>query len=399
MKYFFTATIIFFCCPTIFGQNILKGKVTDQATGKALEAVSVFIANSSTGTTTNAEGNFALSGFTTKQFDVVASCIGYETVTTNISGEILNNFINIKLKERSAELENVILQSYEKDGWNKWGKAIMDNLIGMGESAKDCSIKNKEVIRFVFNKEQNLLTAYAFEPLIIENKYLGYNLVYDMQSFVCDYKHNYIFFMGFPFFKNMEGNERKKEKWSRHRQYAYEGSIMHFMRSLYKNTLLQEGFTINVLQRYLNKEKQRVKKIYKDMHGQTNRNYNSNTDSSLYYNNILKQSDSLDYVHPQTLSADSVSYAFDSTTAVLNFKGFLQITYAKKKEVPVNDLFHPSTKSIIPKSIIRFVNQPEVYIFSDGSYFETSNIMVEQYWNFSEKLSNLLPINFKPLLH
>jgi len=395
MKYFLSVIITVFSFLNILAQNILKGKVTDMATGKGLVAVSVYITNSTTGTTTDAEGNFNLSGFTTKQFEVVATCIGYESFTSSISASNPNNFIEIKLKQRSAELENVIVQSYEKDGWNKWGKAIMDNLIGQGESAKDCVIKNKEVIRFVYNKNQNLLTAYAFEPLIIENKYLGYNLVYDMQEFICDYKHNKIFFMGSPFFKNMEGGKRKKEIWNNHRQYAYEGSMMHFMRSLYRNTLSQEGFSMNVLERYVNKEKQRIKKIYKEMYKQ-----NSNlvfSDSSVYYSRILKQSDSMDYVHPQVLSTDSVTYAHDSTTAVLIFKGLLQISYAKKKKVPTKDLFNPSTISVFPKSNIRFINQPEVYILSDGSYYEPGNIMVEQYWGFSEKLSNFLPVNFKPL--
>ena len=167
------------------------------------------------------------------------------------------------------------------------------------------------------------------------------------------------------------------------------------MRSLYRNTLSQEGFSMNILERSVNREKQRIKKIY-----QKNFKQNSNllfSDSSVYSQRILKQSDSMDYVHPQVLSTDSVAYAYDSTTAVLIFKGLLQISYAKKKQVPTKDIFNPSTISVSPKSIIRFIDEPQVYILSDGSYYQPGNIMVEQYWGFSEKLSNFLPVNFKPL--
>ena len=201
--------------------------------------------------------------------------------------------------------------------------------------------------------------------------------------------------MGSPFFKNMEGNKRKMEQWNNHRQLAYEGSIMHFMRSLYRNTLSREGFTMNTVERYVNSEKQRIKKIYKENLLQNNTLQFS--DSTFYYSRILKQSDSLDYVHPQTLPSDSVSYAYDSTTAVLSFKGFLQISYAKKKLVPSKDHFAPSVNSVFPKSIIRFINKPEIHILSDGTYYEPGNIMVEQFWALSEKLSNCLPVNYKTL--
>jgi hypothetical protein len=39
-------------------------------------------------------------------------------------------------------------------------------------------------------------------------------------------------YAGFPFFQEMEGNDRQKRRWERARKDAYEGSFMHFARIL-----------------------------------------------------------------------------------------------------------------------------------------------------------------------
>jgi hypothetical protein len=396
MKFLFCVLLFFVSFP-LFSQVIIKGKITDAATGRGLQSVSVFINNSSIGTTTNERGDFTITSPSSQRFDIVTSLIGYETINTSISPENASQFFQIKLTQKSAELEQIIVQSYEKDGWAKWGKVFTEYILGTSPSATQCRIKNSKVVRFVYNKKKQILTAYASEPLEIENKYLGYNLIYDLQSFSYDYKNGYFYFAGYPFFKNIGGNERKLKKWQKHRQYAYEGSIMHFMRSFYSNTLAQNGFTMYVLQRVANKEKKRIKTLYKE------RSYRSGNqiilpypDSASYYSNILSQSDSLDFLQKNPIPSDSVAYAYDSTTAVMEFKDHLQITYSKKKGMP-------STKSstdyvlAMPVSIISMIGRHYIFIYSDGSYNEPNNILSEGYWAWSEKLSNLLPTDYKEI--
>ncbi|MEO7047038.1 MAG: carboxypeptidase-like regulatory domain-containing protein [Ferruginibacter sp.] len=394
MKFLFCLLLCFVSFP-LFSQVIIKGKITDAATGRALQSVSVFINNSSIGTSTNERGEFSVTSPGSQRFDLVCSFVGYETQTTAVSPDNASHFFEIKLTQKSAELEQIIVQSYEKDGWAKWGKVFTEYLLGTSPSATQCKIKNSKVVRFVYDKKKQILTAYTSEPLEIENKYLGYNLVYDLQSFSYDYKNGYFYFAGYPFFKNIRGNDHKIKKWQKHRQYAYEGSIMHFMRSFYANTLEQNGFTMNVLQRFANKEKKRIKTLYKE------RSYRSGNqiilpypDSASYYSNILSQSDSLDYLHKNPISSDSVAYAYDSTTAVMEFKDHLQITYSKKKEMPSSK---SSTDYVLamPVSIISMVGKPYIFIYSDGSFNEPNNILSEGYWAWSEKLSNLLPTDYK----
>lgn len=391
----FYGLLIFILCTSSLFSQVIKGKVTDAESGKTLSFVSVFINNSSIGTTTDAEGNFTIASPSSQRFEIITSYVGYETHTTSISPENSTRFLNIKLKQKSAELEQVIVSSYEKDGWTKWGKVFLENIIGTTPSAEHCKLKNSKAVRFIYNKKEQVLTAYASEPLQIENKYLGYNLVYDLQSFRFDYKNRIFFFSGYPFFTNLKGSSRKIEKWEKHRRYAYEGSLMHFMRALYRNKVQEAGFTMNVLQRFPNKEKARVKALYKNRLNINGNNVISiSADSSEYFNSILAQSDSMDYVQKNTLPADSIAYGYDSTTAVLEFKNHLQVTFEKKKEMPSKALDH-HYEIARPVSIFNFVNTGLVFVYSDGSYFEPNNILTEGYWAWSEKLSNLLPTDYK----
>ena len=59
---------------------------------------------------------------------------------------------------------------------------------------------------------------------------------------------------------------------------------------------------------------------------------------------------------------------------------------------------HPGHNDYIiatPVSIISLIGKPYIFIYSDGSYFEPNNILTEGYWAWSEKLSNLLPTDYK----
>jgi hypothetical protein len=65
--------------------------------------------------------------------------------------------------------------------------------------------------------------------------------------------------------KNLKGSNRKQKAWEKKRQETYLGSLMHFMRSVYRNTIMTEGFEVRHLQKVPNVEKQRVKARYRQM--------------------------------------------------------------------------------------------------------------------------------------
>jgi CarboxypepD_reg-like domain len=378
-----------------FAQNTLKGKVLDAKTGLPLPAVSVFINNSSKGTSTNAAGEFILDNINVTNFDIVATCIGYETFSTTITSAMLQNSLQIKLNPKSAVLDAVIINAYEKDGWKKWGQVFKQSILGIIDAAEDCEITNKQTIKFVYDKKNNILTAFADEPLIIKNKYLGYELRYDLISFFTNFKSRIVFYEGYPFFTNLSGSSKKMKKWKERRMETYDGSVMHFMRSLYRNKLEENGFEIRVMQRYANLEKQRVTKIYRSQwvkEGETI--VFKRTDSTDYYQRIMQQSDSLDYVYPNKITVDSIAFVVDSTTAGIGFKNHIQVKHNRLKNILFSGPFITGKQSVFPISIISLLNNNDIVVYANGSYYNPSSMLSEGYWGIYEKLSTLLPLDY-----
>jgi hypothetical protein len=163
-------------------QKLLKGIVLDAEKNKPVPNASVFLNTTSFGTVTNNEGNFELL-VPGGKYDLIVSSIGYETYNQTINVDNMSDFITVKLKIKSQVLETVVVEPYEKDGWQKWGKLFLESFIGTSANSFNCTIKNKEVLHFRNSKKNNELSAFADEPLIIENKALGYTLKYQLETF------------------------------------------------------------------------------------------------------------------------------------------------------------------------------------------------------------------------
>ncbi len=240
---------------TADAQRTIRGRVVNDATGAVIPGSSVFISNSSKGTVTNSEGQFELQDIPPGKHDLVISCIGYETNVYSFSEQQLPLQLKVQLSIRVKELANVTVEPFLEEGWDKWGKMFMDNFIGTTENGMHCKIKNTNKIRFRYYKKSNRVTAYADEPVIIENKALGYTIKYQLENFEVSFKEHTTFYLGYPLFedKTKEGKE-PKEKWLRRRTEAFKGSVVHFMQSLYNNKLKEEGFEVRRMTRIPNAE-------------------------------------------------------------------------------------------------------------------------------------------------
>jgi len=195
---------------------------------------------------------------------VIVSAVGYETFNTPISSRSLPLNLRVTLHVKASELAAITVEPYMKDGWQKYGKFFIDNFIGTTDNASNCKLKNREVLRFHYYPKSRKLAVTATDPLIIENKALGYNLEYRLERFECDYSTNILSYFGYPLFREMTTDDaRTRLLWDQRRRYAYLGSMMHFMRTLYKQQLHQEGFIVEHEIEVPNKEKQRVKDVYR----------------------------------------------------------------------------------------------------------------------------------------
>ena len=152
------------------------------------------------------------------------------------------------MKEEKSMGEVVLRNTFEvTDGLAKYGDFFFRNFIGSTSNATQCGIQNPEVLKFYFYKKSNRLKVLATEPIRIANKALGYNLSYQLDSFVYYYNNNSSIYRGYCLFTEMEGGDSLKKVWTAARKYTYQGSKLQFMRSYYDSTVAEDGWIIDLL--------------------------------------------------------------------------------------------------------------------------------------------------------
>lgn len=403
-----TIWFVIFCFCSASAQHTLSGKVVDAVTHKPIPLANVFLSNTSVGTITDEGGVFTIQRFPDGRYELIVSCIGYETFNVQMQSDKLPANLPVSLKPKVTELQEVIVEPYEKDGWEKWKVFFTENFIGTSSNAADCKLLNKEVVKFRFSKKKNTLQAFADEPLIIENHALGYILKYSLTKFVYDFNTNIFFYQGYPFFTEMETTRNRiKKRWETNRKDAYHGSIMHFLRSLYRNKLVENNFEVRRLKKVPEEEKNRVKMMrqnqmkklsFEGRNIHIDQNMGLHPDTAAYYQRVALHPEQLNVLDSNLLTGDSIAYAIDSVTVGLEFRDYLQVIYKLKKnpiEYAQKFLYRGAENAPVISELQLIGNKP-ITVLANGSYFEGSDLLTIQYWGWWEKLGNMLPYGYWP---
>ncbi len=380
----------------LFGQISISGKVIDSKTNEPIAGSTISINNTSYKTIADKDGNFSLTNINIQKGELIINALGYKYKLINIDTKTAN-IISIALEQQARELDAVVVSSFEKDGYKKWGKLFIDNFIGDIAEAKECSIENEKVLKFFYDKKTQVLEVIATEPIKLKNNALGYEIEYTLESFVYYAKSKVLIFGGYPVFTEMKGGKSKTKRWAKNRNESYRGSIMHFMRSVFRNTLEQEGFSIYAAKKVPNKEKARLRAATKErMQMNTGAVISISSmypaDSTDYYQKILKQEDSL-FVLISKLKIDSIAYAVDSVTAGLYFNDYLMVNYFNKNASQQRSEYSYQHTNPV-QSYVKLSSPEELQIFANGNYYNSFNLFAEQYWASFEKVARLLPYDF-----
>lgn len=230
-----------------FSQSVITGQVVDAETKQPLEGASVFAQNTTKGVITDKDGNFKLY-LNKGGYEVIFSYTGFVSKVVSIEANE-DKRMDVELKKVEKNMEEVVIVSSNEvpDGWEKYGGFFLDYFIGATPFSDSCILLNPEVLKFYYYKRSDKLKVLAEQPLQIANKSLGYNLRYQLDSFVYYYKTNINSYRGNCLYTAMEGTEEQQKTWSENRKNVYYGSRLHFLRSYYDSTLKQNGFTVDVL--------------------------------------------------------------------------------------------------------------------------------------------------------
>lgn len=228
-------------------QFTVTGRVVDSATQEPLSGASVYCQNTTVGTTSNKQGEFSLQ-LKSGGYDLIVSYTGFQTQRLQISHSDAK-LPDIQMLREEKSMAEVIIKSDNalKDGWERYGGFFMEQFIGTTPNSAKTSLLNPEVLKFYLLKKTNKLRVLATEPLQIENRALGYNLRYALDTFLFDYNTNISSYSGFCLYSELDGSDSLKKTWANAREKAYNGSKLHFMRSYYDSTLKEDGFTIDLL--------------------------------------------------------------------------------------------------------------------------------------------------------
>jgi hypothetical protein len=362
MKKIITSLLFCFISLCVLSQSnyTISGKIIDEATKQPLQGASVFAENTTIGTATDKDGVFHLK-LPNGGYSIVITFTGYQTETKRVTtGDAGNSEIVIEIKQKEKSLDEFVVKAtYEvADGLEKYGDFFLENFIGKTANSKQCYIKNKEVLKFYYYRRTKRLKILATSPLEIVNDALGYIIKYELDSFVHEYNTQVSVYTGYPLFQEMESSSVDQLlKWNTARKTAYNGSILHFMRSMYQKKLKEEGFEIQFILKNNDKETAfPLKEFYKPM------NY-TRDDSS-------------------------------NTVEILPNQKNVAVIYKNEESSPLYVAENPDASSKFQLSVVSFLPNESLDVEQNGFYYEQNDITITGYWAW-EKVADMLPYDFK----
>ena len=223
------------------GRAVLTGVVTDAETGDPLQDVNVFIAQSTTGTATDAQGRFRITGVPLGAHRLYVSSIGYEPAAQNLNlREARVYTLDFKLQAVVLEGEGVTVEAERDEKWQERYAKFQRLFIGETPNAQETEIQNPEVLRF--EGGVGSLEAYSVEPLVIMNRALGYRIEYFLREFVATPGRTR--YDGEPLFEELEGSVDEREEWKKARREAFYGSSHHLMLAMLSENTERHGFKL-----------------------------------------------------------------------------------------------------------------------------------------------------------
>ncbi|ALI98887.1 carboxypeptidase-like regulatory domain-containing protein [Rufibacter tibetensis] len=410
---FFMILLLLWFCPSrsALGQSgrygSVSGTVIDAQTKQPLGFATVFIAQTTYGTNSAENGTFKLTSLPAGSHELVVSFLGYETLShkfTLQAGQQLT--FRFEVMPKANALQEVVVRP--DTNWRYNYGVFLKHFIGQSANAAQTEIINADVLYFHFDPQERVLTAEAAKPLIIESKALGYRLHFVLEEFKADFKNGQIFHAGHPRFEELKPRGKAQQKrWAAARLKAYHGSMMHFTRALYHNTLEAEGFNVRRLQRLPNPSRPPEEEIQAGLKRARSQmgnqmvitpSSNGNEDSLTYWMRMSRVDKTVAFLHKDPIPYDQmVVLEPTGDRHRLQFLDYLNVVYTKEKEELnyINQSAFAKRRTPTYQTSLLTLLEPYTFIEPNGMILNPYSHVVEGYWAF-EKLAEMLPLDYAP---
>jgi hypothetical protein len=223
-------------------ERYISGRNTDADNNEPVPGASVFFDNTTVGISTNANGEYRLRIPGQGSYRLTVSHVGYQTVFMDIEPE--TTAMKFDTAMQSIELEELNVATrvrFRQADINLFWRTIL----GKNPSRRTIQATNTESVFYYYNPETKILKVTCREPLQIVNYETGYRIQYVLNNFTHDYNSGLTDWRYQSVFTELEPqNARQKDTWDKNRKEVYDVSLTKFVKSLYNNTLLNDGFVL-----------------------------------------------------------------------------------------------------------------------------------------------------------
>lgn len=380
----------------LLGQGLtVSGKVINKDGGRPVAGASVFLSNSSFGTTSGVDGSFSLNRLRAGQYTLVVTAVGYGEFNKIIMVNADLADITITIEQKPIVLREVTISGTSRADWNRNYEMFKKDFIGTDANAKECVVINPKVLDFTYRKSRQTLIASSDEFLIVENKALGYRVKFLLNAFSADKLEGRISYEGKRLFEELPGSASQKKKWQAKRDRAYYGSAMHFFRALYQDKLNEEGFEMRRYIRTLDPLRpseavfQKLRERYRYFPTPDSLNYLYSLYSRPKY--IGQKLASVPWYALEVLRAGPEPGLF-----AITFPDYLYVIYKKREETQdFKDIYRPLDMPNYEVSVLTLFNNPPYALFDSNGIVVGESPLFEGAWS-KPRLSELLPVDYTP---
>ena len=400
MKKLLTSFLLLIIIP-LQGQITISGHVFD-VDQNPLEGASVYLNNTSIGVTTDTNGAFELE-IKKGNHTLIVSYIGYETQQYALNTSQLKRPLKFNLKVKNNLLDEVVIKKRQRIS-NAKRKALLrkfrKSFLGESKFASTCKILNEDVIEFDIDPKEKVTEVSASEPLKIVHPSFGYIIYYDLKYFKLTPLS--VSYFGYTKYDKIDGLEEREKEWERNRWKAYQGSKMHFIRGVMRETSEYEGFTVDLIDRIPNPERPSYDEIiaaekFLKRHGGLQRNpYNSSNAQDLKIAEAQKTLERaklpkyIDNLVEADVSGIKYTVVDKENRIYIKTDHYLRVTYQKEKPDASYNTTENSEKYQVS---VLLLYTKAVEILKSGIFKRPNHVFVEGYWAF-EKVGDLLPLNY-----
>ena len=372
-------------------QGTLSGTVRDSLTRQPLPFASVFLANTTRGATTDATGHYKLAGVPAGRYELAATYLGYQLRQQPVAVGTGDHQLDLALLPAAQQLAEVVVRPnpHREDDYQRF----LELFLGNSTRAKQCRVRNPEALRIDYDAEHNRLTASTTQPLAIDNQALGYRLVFYDLDFTADFADQQLAVTSLSHlvFRELPGGAARQRRWAASRAQAYAGSYLHFLRSVYTNSVAEAGFEVQRLRRVPNRRRAVADSIRRAIYQAGGRGQAALPDSIW---RALQQPRTLSYLFQPLLPPASYRRAA-GPQVWLRFPDLLAVTYPHHRP---DANYHQLSLTLTPgreqASLLHLQVPIEAEIDPTGTPTVPLSLLTEGYWGFLQT-GDLLPLDYQ----